>query len=96
MNGAADLITMVRLGVVPESWPAPPPVRELRELGRYRAKLVGLRSGLEAQTQATLSKHAVRIPGSQLWGSRRQALIADAGLADERARVSRARGPAGS
>ncbi len=37
---------------LPEAWIAPPPVRELRELVRYRAKLVALRSGLKAQVHA--------------------------------------------
>ena len=33
------------MGRLPEAWLAPPAVRELRELVRYRAKLVALRSG---------------------------------------------------
>src|SRR6266511_4271844 len=43
---AIDLIDMLRLGRLPEAWIAPPATRELRELVRYRAKLVALRSGL--------------------------------------------------
>ena len=35
-------------GPAPEAWLAPPEIRELRELVRYRAKLVALRSGLKA------------------------------------------------
>jgi transposase len=42
---AIDLVDMLRLGRLPEAWIAPPATRELRELVRYRAKLVGLRSG---------------------------------------------------
>jgi hypothetical protein len=38
-------------------------VRELRELVRYRAKLVALRSGLKAQVHAVLAKAGVLIPG---------------------------------
>ena len=37
---AADLADMLRLGRLPEPWIVPPAVRELRELVRYRAKLV--------------------------------------------------------
>jgi transposase len=37
---AIDLIDMLRLGRLPEAWIAPPATRELRELVRYRAKLV--------------------------------------------------------
>ncbi|HZA86978.1 MAG TPA: transposase [Acidimicrobiales bacterium] len=40
---AIDLADMLRLGRLPEAWIAPPATRELRELDRYRAKLVGLR-----------------------------------------------------
>jgi transposase len=56
---AIDLIDMLRLGRLPEAWIAPPPVRELRELVRYRAKLVALRSGLKAQVHAVMAKEGV-------------------------------------
>jgi hypothetical protein len=39
---------VLRLWRLPEAWIAPPATRELRELVRYRAKLVALRSGLKA------------------------------------------------
>ena len=45
-----------------------PPTRELRELVRYRAKLVALRSGLKAQVHAVLAKAGVLIPVSDLFG----------------------------
>jgi Transposase IS116/IS110/IS902 family len=38
---------------------APPAVREVRELLRYRAKLVQLRSGLKAQVHAVMGKEGV-------------------------------------
>ena len=44
------------MGRLPEAWLAPPAVRELRELVRYRAKLVALGSGLKAQVHAVLAK----------------------------------------
>ena len=56
---AIDLADMLRLGRLPEAWIAPPPVRELRELVRYRAKLVALRSSLKAQVHAVMAKNAV-------------------------------------
>ena len=40
-------------------WIAAPPTRELRELVRYRAKLVALRSGLKAQVHAVLAKQGI-------------------------------------
>lgn len=56
---ASDLIDMLRLGRLPEAWIAPPATRELRELVRYRAKLVALRSGLKAQVHAVMAKEGV-------------------------------------
>jgi len=53
---------------LPEAWLAPPEIRELRELVRYRAKLVALRSGLKAQVHAVLAKEGVRVPMSDLFG----------------------------
>jgi transposase len=53
---------------LPEAWLAPPQVRELRELVRYRAKLVALRSGLKAQVHAVLATQGVRVPMSDLFG----------------------------
>src|SRR5262249_15816912 len=56
---AIDLVDMLRLGRLPEAWIAPPQTRELRELVRYRAKLVALRSGLKAQVHAVMAKEGV-------------------------------------
>jgi transposase len=56
---AIDLADMLRLGRLPEAWIAPPAVRELRELVRYRAKLVALRSGLKAQVHAVMAKEGI-------------------------------------
>ena len=38
---ATDLADLLRMGRLPEAWIAPPATRELRELVRHRAKLVG-------------------------------------------------------
>jgi transposase len=56
---ATDLADMLRMGRLPEAWIAPPAIRELRELVRYRAKLVRLRSGLKAQVHAVMAKEGV-------------------------------------
>ena len=53
---------------LPEAWIAPPATRELRELVRYRAKIVALRSGLKAQVHAVLAKAGVVIAVSDLFG----------------------------
>jgi transposase len=59
---ARDLADLLRLGRLAEAWIAPPTTRELRELVRYRAKLVALRSGLKAQVHAVMAKQGV-LPG---------------------------------
>jgi transposase len=56
---AHDLADMLRLNRLPEAWIAPPALRELRELVRYRAKLVQLRTGLKAQVHAVMAKEGV-------------------------------------
>ena len=44
---ARDLADLLRLGRLAEAWIAPPAVRELRELVRYRAKLVAAALGAQ-------------------------------------------------
>jgi transposase len=56
---ALDLVKKLRLGELPEAWIAPPEVRELREIVRYRAKAVRLRSGLKAQVHSVMAKNGV-------------------------------------
>ena len=47
---STNLAELLRMGRLPKAWLAPPAVRELRELVRYRAKLVALRSGLRPRS----------------------------------------------
>jgi transposase len=63
-----DLLDRLRLGKLPEAWIAPHETRELRELVRYRARLVMLRTGLKAQLKAVLAKHGLHPPVKDLWG----------------------------
>lgn len=77
-SGLADLLRMNRL---PEAWIAPAHLRQLRELVRYRAKLVALRSGLKAQVHAVLAKEGVSVPMSDLFGTAGMKLLADVKLA---------------
>lgn len=79
---AADLVDLLRLGRLAEAWIAPPELRELRELVRYRAKLVNLRSGLKAQVHAVLAKEGVAVPMSDLFGVAGQVLLDDAQLGE--------------
>lgn len=65
---AALLADLLRMGSLPEGWIAPPPLRELRELVRYRHKLSQLRTGLKAQIHAVLGKQGVIPRLTELWG----------------------------
>lgn len=65
---AADLVDLLRLGRLAEAYIAPPGLRQLRELVRYRAKLVALRSGLKAQVHAVLAKEGVAVPVADCFG----------------------------
>jgi transposase len=65
---ATLLADVLRMGSLPEGWIAPPPLRELRELVRYRAKLVALRSGLKAQVHAVMAKNGVLPSRVEMFG----------------------------
>jgi transposase len=66
---AGDLADLLRMGRLPEAWIAPPQVRELRELTRYRIKLVRLRSSGKAQVHAVLAKLGIPVTCSDLFGT---------------------------
>ena len=65
---AKDLADLLRMGRLPEAWIAPPATRELRELVRHRAKLVGLRSHCKAEVHAVLAKCGVPMSLNDLFG----------------------------
>jgi transposase len=65
---AADLADLLRMGRLPEAWIAPAEVRELREVTRYRRKLVGLRTSCKDQVHAVLAKLGVAVTHSDLFG----------------------------
>ncbi len=56
---ARELAELLRLDRLPRAWIAPPQIRELRELVRYRHKLVGERSATKASIHAVLGKCGV-------------------------------------
>ena len=68
VRDASDLADFLRMGRLPEAWIAPPAARELRELVRHRAKLVGLRSHCKAEVHAVLAKCGVQVLMSDLFG----------------------------
>ena len=79
---ARDLADLLRLGRLAEAWIAPPHVREARELVRYRAKLVQLRSGLKAQVHAVMAKEGVLPQLVDMFGPGGQRLLDEMELAD--------------
>src|ERR1700693_6130525 len=64
----ADLADLLRLGRLPEAWIAPSQVRELRELTRYRHKLVHLRTSCKDQVHAVLAKLGVPVTCTDIFG----------------------------
>jgi transposase len=66
---AADLADLLRMGRLPEAWIAPPHVRDLRELTRYRRKLVNLRTSCKDQIHGVLAKLGVPVTHSDIFGA---------------------------
>ncbi len=65
---ARDLADLLRLGRLAEAWIAPKETRELRELVRYRYKLVNLRTVLKAQVHAVMAKEGVLPALGEMFG----------------------------
>ena len=61
----ADLL---RMGRLPEAWIAPAEIRELRELTRYRIKVVRLRTSCKDQVHAVLAKLGIEVTCSDIFG----------------------------
>jgi transposase len=55
-------------GILPESYLAPPEVRQIRERTRYRMALSKLRSGVKSRIQAILHRLGILHPFSDLFG----------------------------
>jgi transposase len=65
---AADLADLLRMGRLPEAWIAPAEIRELRELTRYRLKLVQRRAGYKDQVHAVLAKLGIPVTCTDIFG----------------------------
>jgi transposase len=79
---ATDLVDLLRMGRLAEAWIAPPPLRELREYIRYRAKLVQLRTSLKSQVHSVLAKEGVTVAVSDLFGVKGRHLLDETPLKD--------------
>jgi len=65
---AQDLAAMLAIGRLAEGWIAPPEVRELRELVRYRYSLVRHRTSAKAQIHGVMAKNGILPVVGELWG----------------------------
>jgi transposase len=65
---AADLADLLRMGRLPEAQLAPPEIRELREITRYRHKLVKARASYRDQVHGVLAKLGIAVPCSDVFG----------------------------
>ena len=65
---SADLADLLRMGRLPEAWIAPEPVRAVREVTRFRHKLVAQRTSCKDQVHAVLAKAGITVTHSDLFG----------------------------
>src|SRR5213078_3403506 len=77
---AADLADLLRMGRLPEAWIAPAEVRELRELTRYRCRLVSLRTSCRNQVHGVLGKLGVPVACTDIFGVAGSAWLDGLGL----------------
>src|SRR5438067_13544369 len=80
VRDAADLADLLRMGRLAEAWIAPPDVRELRELTRYRHKLVHLRTSCKDQVHGVLAKLGVPVTCTDIFGTAGSAWLDALGL----------------
>lgn len=81
-SDARLLADLLRMGRLPEAWIAPPEIRELRELVRYRHKTVDARANAKAQVHGVLAKQGVKVPVSDLFGVAGNVLLDKVALDD--------------
>jgi transposase len=77
---SADLADLLRMGRLPEAWIAPHEIRELREITRYRHKLVGLRTSCKDQVHGVLAKLGVTVTCTGIFGVAGSAWLDGLGL----------------
>jgi transposase len=66
---ARDLADLLRMGRLAEAWIAPAEIRELREVTRYRGKLVQLRTSCKDQVHGVLAKPGIEVTCSDIFGA---------------------------
>src|SRR5262249_33007945 len=76
----ADGADLPGRGRLPEAWLAPAGVRELRELTRYRCRLVSLRTSCRNQVHGVLGKLGIPVTCSDVFGAAGSAWLEGLGL----------------
>ena len=77
---ARELANLLRLGSLPEAYIAPPQLRELRELVRYRMVLTKANTAVKNGIRAVLAKHGIRLPVTDLECQRGTTMLDAVGL----------------
>ena len=65
---ARTLAHLLRTGLLPEAYIAPPQLRDLRDLLRHRATLVHLRTSIKNRVHALLARQGILPEHSDLFG----------------------------
>ena len=65
---AKTLAHLLRTGLLPEAYIAPPELRDLRELLRHRAVLTRMRTAVKNRVHALLARHGIRPEHTDLFG----------------------------
>lgn len=64
------LAHLLRTDLLPTSYIAPRQIRDIREILRYRASLISLRTSVKNKVHAILSKSGVRVEASDIFGKK--------------------------
>src|SRR6266542_1647079 len=79
---SATLAHLLRTNLIPTAYTAPAHVREEREVLRYRASLVELRTRVKNKIHAVLAKRGLSSPWSDLFGKSGRRWLAEVALPD--------------
>jgi transposase len=79
---ARTLAHLLRTGLLPEAYIAPPELRDLRELLRHRATLVHLRTSIKNRVHALLARQGILPEYSDLFGTAGRGYLAELVLPD--------------
>jgi transposase len=79
---ARTLAHLLRTGLLPEAYIAPPQLRDLRDLLRHRATLVHLRTSIKNRVHALLARQGILPEHSDLFGTAGREYLADLQLSE--------------